>query len=171
MSFHRTEKLQRSTSYLGIHTGSKTMFSQLPQHNSTPAAFYHVVSTQLNNKQSNKQCTKDYSLTLCKDINRWSIRQEPRPAFELPSGTLYKHCHHTIPVNITDGYLKIHFLNQETYASIVGWLCFFLKQQQSSARNNCTFSTTTFSLLQSEGKRKVTWITFQLCSLQIHLSQ
>lgn len=50
------------------------------------------------------------SLTFSKNVNRRSVRQQPRPPFELPGRTLHKHSHHSIPArrNIYRLLIKCH---------------------------------------------------------------
>ena len=74
----------------------------------SPTGFWQYSAISINTPQKTPDRTTNPKtlnptppkpLTFCKDIHRWSVGQEPRPAFELPSRTLYKHRHYSIPTN------------------------------------------------------------------------
>lgn len=102
MSFHRSAQNNCKGQGNICHHG-ETKAQTLLSHPCPTALWQHSVisinTLQENLTHNNNPQTKEQnkSLTFCKDINRRSIGQEPRPALELPGGSLDKHGHHTVP--------------------------------------------------------------------------
>lgn len=92
MSLHRSEQ--------NNHKGNSN--GNICHSGETKVCWARVAEQSINTQQETPKTTprarkQKQCLTFCKDINRRSIRQEPRPALELPGWSLDKHGHHTVP--------------------------------------------------------------------------
>lgn len=105
MSLHRSEQNSHKGHGNICHCESPKP-AQPPAPNSTLAALCHEHKHLQETPNTTKPQTKEQKkpLTFCKDINRRSIRQEPRPALELPGRALDKHGHHAVPATQRDGH-------------------------------------------------------------------